>query len=88
MNQRFDKLSEDIKEIDEGNPQVFEKLFQHCTACVQNMKLEGKISQERLLEFYSFFKQANTGNAEEQYAPSMLDLKGKAKFAAWKSKFE
>ena len=43
------------------------------------------ISNEDKLEFYGLFKQGTVGNINTE-RPGMLDLKGKAKWDAWKGK--
>ncbi|KAK9297397.1 hypothetical protein QLX08_008841 [Tetragonisca angustula] len=42
-------------------------------------------ADEEFLELYALFKQASVGNINTS-RPGMLDLKGKAKWDAWKSK--
>ncbi|XP_060816418.1 acyl-CoA-binding protein homolog [Bombus pascuorum] len=42
-------------------------------------------TDEEFLELYALFKQATVGNINTT-RPGMLDLKGKAKWDAWKSK--
>ncbi|KAF3425864.1 hypothetical protein E2986_12964 [Frieseomelitta varia] len=42
-------------------------------------------TDEEFLELYALFKQASVGNINTS-RPGMLDLKGKAKWDAWKSK--
>ena len=43
------------------------------------------LSNEDKLEFYALFKQGNIGDTNTD-RPGMLDLKGKAKWDAWKAK--
>ncbi|KZC14425.1 Acyl-CoA-binding protein like protein, partial [Dufourea novaeangliae] len=42
-------------------------------------------TDQEFLELYALFKQATVGNVDTS-RPGMLDLKGKAKWDAWKSK--
>ncbi|KAK1124645.1 Acyl-CoA-binding protein like protein [Melipona quadrifasciata] len=42
-------------------------------------------TDDEFLELYALFKQASMGNINTS-RPGMLDLKGKAKWDAWKSK--
>jgi acyl-CoA-binding protein len=39
-------------------------------------------SQDKLLELYSLYKQANVGDVQGK-RPGMLDIKGRAKYDAW-----
>jgi diazepam-binding inhibitor (GABA receptor modulating acyl-CoA-binding protein) len=64
---------------------TFTDLYEHCTASIEKLSLEKQLSESKLLEFYGFFKQAKDGDFSEADAPSMFDLKGKAKFSAWKA---
>ena len=43
------------------------------------------IADEKKLEIYALFKQATVGDVNTS-RPSMLDLKGKAKWDAWEAK--
>ena len=43
------------------------------------------MSNEDKLEFYGLFKQATVGDTNTE-RPGMFDLKGKAKWDAWKAK--
>ena len=43
------------------------------------------LSNEDKLEFYGLFKQATVGDVNTE-RPGMLDMKGKAKWDAWKAK--
>ena len=43
------------------------------------------LSNEDKLEFYALFKQGNVGDTNTE-RPGMFDLKGKAKWDAWKAK--
>ena len=43
------------------------------------------LSNEDKLEFYALFKQGTVGDINTE-RPGMLDLKGKAKWDAWKAK--
>ena len=45
----------------------------------------GALANEEKLEFYGLFKQANVGDVNTE-RPGMFDLKGKAKWDAWKAK--
>ena len=45
----------------------------------------GALSNEEKLEFYALFKQGTVGDVNTA-RPGMLDLKGKAKWDAWKGK--
>ncbi|CAI2374611.1 unnamed protein product [Moneuplotes crassus] len=85
LNDQFKDLNQELQNVDEGDPSALEELFTHCAASVQNLTLEGKLKQEDLLELYGFFKQAMIGDATDKYAPSLLDLKGKAKFNVWRT---
>ncbi|KAK3939809.1 acyl CoA binding protein-domain-containing protein [Diplogelasinospora grovesii] len=53
-------------------------------AVVDSKKLTSKPSNEDLLEIYSFYKVATGENFDKAPAPGMFDLKGKAKYNAWK----
>ncbi|OQR66636.1 acyl-CoA-binding protein-like [Tropilaelaps mercedesae] len=48
-------------------------------------ELPKKLSDNDLLELYSLYKQATTGNCNTA-CPGMFDLKGKAKWNAWNGK--
>lgn len=54
-------------------------------AALDVKKLKSLPSDNDLLELYGLFKQATVGDADPSKAPGFLDLKGKAKFAAWTS---
>ena len=43
------------------------------------------LSNDEMKEFYGFYKQATVGDVNTE-RPGMFDLKGKAKWDAWKSK--
>ena len=45
----------------------------------------GALSNDDKLEFYGLFKQATVGDVNTE-RPGMLDMKGKAKWDAWKAK--
>ena len=45
----------------------------------------GAMSNEDKLEFYGLFKQGTVGDVNTE-RPGMLDMKGKAKWDAWKAK--
>ena len=45
----------------------------------------GALSNEEKLEFYGLFKQATVGDVNTE-RPGMFDMKGKAKWDAWKAK--
>ncbi|XP_076167133.1 acyl-CoA-binding protein homolog [Ptiloglossa arizonensis] len=47
--------------------------------------LSKRPTDEEFLELYALFKQATVGNVDTS-RPGLLDLKGKAKWDAWKSK--
>ena len=55
--------------------------FQEAADAVLN--LPSKPDNSTLLELYSLFKQGSEGDAQGK-RPGMLDLKGRAKFDAWK----
>ena len=50
-------------------------------ACKDVKKLSD-LSNQQLLELYSFYKQATDGDVSGN-RPGMLDIKGRAKFDAW-----
>jgi len=50
-------------------------------ACKDVKKLDS-LSNEQLLQLYSFYKQATEGDVSGS-RPGMLDFKGRAKFDAW-----
>jgi diazepam-binding inhibitor (GABA receptor modulating acyl-CoA-binding protein) len=52
-------------------------------AATKIKQAEGDIDNETLLQFYAYFKQATVGDVNTD-APGMFDLKGKAKWNAWK----
>ncbi|KAK4220828.1 acyl-CoA-binding protein [Podospora fimiseda] len=54
------------------------------TAVADSKKLTSKPSNEDLLELYALFKVANGEDFSAASAPGMFDLKGKAKYNAWK----
>lgn len=56
--------------------------FEKAAADVKS--LPSKPSDDELLTLYGFYKQATEGDAQDSQAPSFWDLKGKAKFGAWK----
>ncbi|XP_049866869.1 acyl-CoA-binding protein homolog [Pectinophora gossypiella] len=58
--------------------------FDKAAADVKNLK--SLPSDNDLLELYALFKQATVGDADPANKPGMLDLKGKAKYAAWEKK--
>ena len=45
----------------------------------------GALSNDDKLDFYALFKQATVGDINTE-RPGMLDMKGKAKWDAWKAK--
>ena len=45
----------------------------------------GALSNDDKLDFYALFKQATVGDVNTE-RPGMLDMKGKAKWDAWKAK--
>lgn len=45
----------------------------------------GKLANDKKLEIYALFKQATVGNVNTE-RPGVFDLKGKAKWDAWKGK--
>lgn len=57
--------------------------FDKAAEAVKN--LASKPSDADLLELYGLFKQASVGDVNTA-RPGMLDLKGKAKWDAWKSR--
>ncbi|XP_003489700.1 acyl-CoA-binding protein homolog [Bombus vosnesenskii] len=57
--------------------------FEQATEAVK--ALTKRPTDEEFLELYALFKQATVGNINTT-RPGMLDLKGKAKWDAWKSK--
>lgn len=62
---------------------MLDELYSHCTASIEKMSLENTLTQDVLLEFYGFFKQARSGDATDKDTPSMFDFKSKAKFDKW-----
>ena len=68
----MDRLLLDIDTDDD----TFYDLYDHCTAWVQKLTLENKISQNDLLKFYGLFKQAKDGDAVDSAAPSFTDFRG------------
>ncbi|KAK4125553.1 putative fatty acid binding protein [Parathielavia appendiculata] len=54
-------------------------------AVVDSKKLTSKPSNEDLLEIYALFKIGTGENIEAATKPGMFDLKGKAKYNAWKA---
>ena len=78
-----------IIEIDTDNlravvePGVICGAFQKAVEEVK--QLSKRPSNEQLLEIYALFKQATTGEVSGK-RPSMLDLRGRAKFDAWSQK--
>jgi len=54
------------------------------TAVVDSKKLTSKPGNDDLLELYGLFKVANDEDFSKAAAPGMFDLKGKAKYNAWK----
>lgn len=60
--------------------------FDAIVAKVQERAKEmDSLPNDKKLEVYSLFKQASIGNVNTD-RPGMLDLKGKAKWDAWKAK--
>ncbi|CAD1474455.1 unnamed protein product, partial [Heterotrigona itama] len=57
--------------------------FEQATEAVKT--LTKRPTDEEFLELYALFKQASVGNINTS-RPGMLDLKGKAKWDAWKLK--
>lgn len=57
--------------------------FEQATEVVKT--LTKRPTDDEFLELYALFKQASIGNINTS-RPGMLDLKGKAKWDAWKSK--
>ena len=53
-------------------------------AVAESKELADKPSNESLLQLYSFYKQANQGDANGE-APNMFDFVAKAKYEAWSS---
>ncbi|KAK3997405.1 acyl CoA binding protein-domain-containing protein [Cladorrhinum sp. PSN332] len=53
-------------------------------AVADSKKLTSKPSNDDLLELYGLFKVANGEDFSSASAPGMFDLKGKAKYNAWK----
>ncbi|RYO77489.1 hypothetical protein DL766_008960 [Monosporascus sp. MC13-8B] len=53
-------------------------------AAVDSKKLTSKPTNEDLLDLYAFYKVANGEDISKATAPGMFDLKGKAKYNAWK----
>ena len=63
---------------------TFEDLYDHCTACVEKLTTENKLSQDQLLQFYGLFKQSRDGDASNSPAPSMLDIRANKKYSKWR----
>ncbi|KKA31127.1 hypothetical protein TD95_000599 [Thielaviopsis punctulata] len=57
-------------------------------AVVDSKKLTSKPSNEDLLEIYGLYKVATGEDFSTATAPGMFDLKGKAKYNAWKAVVE
>ncbi|KAK4109561.1 putative fatty acid binding protein [Canariomyces notabilis] len=57
-------------------------------AVVDSKKLTSKPSNEDLLEIYGLYKVAIGDDFSSAAAPGMFDLKGKAKYNAWKKVVE
>ncbi|KHJ78405.1 acyl CoA binding protein [Oesophagostomum dentatum] len=49
-------------------------------------KLKKTPPDEQMLELYSLYKQSTVGDNTTEKPPGTLDVKGKAKFNAWKSR--
>ena len=60
----------------------FEAAKKRVEEAVEEMK---KLSNDKQLEVYSLFKQATVGDVNTA-RPGMLDMKGKAKWDAWKGR--
>ena len=62
--------------------------FEEATARMSSQDIAdavGALSNEEKLEFYALFKQGTVGDVNTE-RPGMLDMKGKAKWDAWKAK--
>ena len=62
--------------------------FEEATARMSSEDIKdqvGALSNDDKLEFYGLFKQATVGDVNTE-RPGMLDMKGKAKWDAWKAK--
>ncbi|GAB1316678.1 hypothetical protein MFIFM68171_06888 [Madurella fahalii] len=53
-------------------------------AVIDSKKLTSKPSNDDLLEIYALYKVSNGEDFSAAAAPGMFDLKGKAKYNAWK----
>jgi acyl-CoA-binding protein len=58
--------------------------FDAATTYVGSLAANGDVSENDLLKFYGFFKQATEGPCEPP-KPAFFDLKGRTKWAAWKN---
>ena len=54
-------------------------------AVAASKQLPSKPSNDILLQLYSLYKQATTGDADDDGPTNPFDFVGKAKFEAWKS---
>ena len=62
--------------------------FEDATARMASEEIKDQVaalSNEDKLEFYALFKQATVGDTNTE-RPGMFDMKGKAKWDAWKAK--
>ena len=62
--------------------------FEEATARMSSEDIKdqvGALSNEDKLDFYALFKQGTVGDINTE-RPGMLDMKGKAKWDAWKAK--
>ena len=62
--------------------------FEEATARMSSDDIKdqvGALSNEDKLDFYALFKQGTVGDINTE-RPGMLDMKGKAKWDAWKAK--
>ena len=59
--------------------------FQKASEIVKKADPIKDVNNDNKLEFYSLFKQANTGNINTN-RPGMFDISGRAKWDSWKSK--
>ena len=62
--------------------------FEEATARMSSDDIKdqvGALSNEDKLDFYALFKQGTVGDVNTE-RPGMLDMKGKAKWDAWKAK--
>ena len=57
-------------------------------AAEDSKKLTSKPTNEELLELYALYKVGNSEDFSKAPTPGMFDLKGKAKYNAWKKEFE